>query len=129
MPLAPDDKVTTKAEVKRLKELPSAELAAAIMSVFGPGGPPVRKLWWGARGIEVLQICDWLMRDHERGYRQRPSLRPAVTHALHVLEDAGLVENTRRWARVGSLGATLRATALGRTALADGTVRNCLGLR
>ena len=87
--------------MKRLREMPAAELAVAIMPVFGPYGPPVRKLWWGAQGIEVLQICDWLMRDYKRGYRQRPRVRNAVTRALHLLDEAGLIETTRRWVRPG----------------------------
>lgn len=69
-----DERRVARANVKRLREMPSAELAAAIMPVFGPGGPPVRKLWWGAQGIEVLQICDWLMRDYKRGHLQRAAL-------------------------------------------------------
>ena len=68
------------------------------------------------------------MRDHARGYRQRPRLRSAVTHALHLLENAGLVE-TLADGSVGSLGATLLATVVGQAALADGSVRNNLGLR
>lgn len=119
-------KIAARAEAKRLRALPTAELAVAIMPVFGQNGPTAERLWWGARGIEVLQICDWLMRDHKRGYRQRTRLRNAVTRALHLLEDVGLIENTRRWARVGALAATLRPTALGQRALAEGTVREHL---
>jgi hypothetical protein len=65
-----DEKMTARVEVKRLNELAPAELATAIMPVFGPEGPPVKKIWWGARGIEVFQICDWLMRDHSGVYRR-----------------------------------------------------------
>lgn len=125
--LGRDEKMAARAEVRRLKELPPVELAAAIMPIFGPEGPPVRKVWWGAQGIEVLQVCDWLMRNHGRGYRQRPRLRNAVTRALHLLCDAGLIENTRRWARVGALAATLQATELGQKALAEDAVRKHLG--
>lgn len=114
--------------MKLLTEMPSAELAAAIMPVFGPDGPQARKLWWGGQGIEVLQICDWLMRDHTRGYRERPRVRNAVTRALHLLDEAGLIENTRRWVRLGALAATLRPTALGQAALVEGTVRKHLGI-
>jgi hypothetical protein len=117
------------ADVERIRVMPPAELAATIMPVFGPYGPPIRKLWWGAGGIEVLQICDWLMRDHKRGCRQRSRLRNAVTGALHVLVEAGLIENTRRWARrPGAVAATLRPTALGQAALREGTVRKHLGI-
>jgi hypothetical protein len=52
-----DERMAARVEVKRIKELSPAELGAAIMPVFGPGGPPVKKPWWGARGIEVLQIA------------------------------------------------------------------------
>lgn len=120
------ERAAARAEVKRLRDLLPADLAAEIMPVFGPAGPPVRKIWWGARGIEVLQICDWLMRSERRGYRQRPRLRTPVTSALHLLEDAGLIENERRWAQLGSLAAALRATSLGQTALADGSVQQRL---
>jgi hypothetical protein len=116
------EKAGARAEVERLRALSPAGLAAEIMPIFGPEGPPVRKLWWGARGIEVLQICDWLMRSQGRGYRQRPRLRTSVTRGLHLLEGAGLIENGRRWAQPGSLAATLRATTLGQTALAEGSV-------
>lgn len=122
-----DEKTTARVEVKRLKDLPPAELAAAIMPVFGPEGPPVKKIWWGARGIEVFQICDWLMRDHSGGYR-RVWLRKAITRALHLLVDADLIENARRWAQVGAIGASLQPTELGRRALAEGTVREHLGM-
>jgi hypothetical protein len=122
-----DEKMTARVEVKRLSELPPAELAAAIMPVFGPEGPPVKKIWWGARGIEAFQICDWLMRDHGGGYR-RAWLWKAIARALHLLADAGLIENARRWTRVGAIGATLQPTELGKRALAEGTVRERLGL-
>lgn len=55
-------------------------------------------------------------------------LRKAVTRALHVLVDAGLIENTRRWVQVGAMGATLQPTELGKAALAEGTVRERLGM-
>jgi hypothetical protein len=120
------DRAAAKAEVERLNQLSTVELAVAIMPAFGSDGLQPGKLWWGARGIEILQICDWLMRRHAEGYRSRPRLRSAVTRALHLLEDAGLIENARRWTRVGALGATLRSTALGERTLAEGTVRECL---
>lgn len=121
-----DERIAARAEVKRLNELLPAELAAAIMPIFGPEGPPVRKIWWGARDIEVFQVCDWLMRDH-RGYR-RVWLQKAITRALHVLVDAGLIDNARKWAQVGAVGAALQPTELGKTALAEGTVREHLGI-
>jgi len=119
--------MTARAEVKRLNELPTAELAATIMPVFGTEGPPVKKIWWGARGIEVFQICDWLMRDNSEGYR-RAWLWKAIARALHLLADAGLIENARRWTRVGAIAAALQPTELGRTALEEGTVREHLGM-
>lgn len=120
-------KMTARVEAKRLNELPPAELASAIMPVFGPEGPSVKKIWWGARGIEVFQICDWLMRDYSGGYR-RVWLWTAVARALHLLADAGLIENARRWTRVGAIGATLQPTELGKRALAEGTVREHLSM-
>lgn len=128
LPTSADERGAARADVKRFIEMPPAELAATLMPVFGPGGPPVRKPWWGAQGIEVLQVCDWLMRDHKQGYRERPHVRDAVTRALHLLDNAGLIENTRRWARLGALGATLRPTALGEAVIAEGTVREHLGI-
>gem|GEM_PF-6829936 len=67
-----DDKTGAKAEVERLSQLSTVELAVAIMPAFGTDGLQPEKLWWGARGIEVLQISDWLIRRHAKGDRSRP---------------------------------------------------------
>ena len=117
--------MAARAEVKRLNELPSADLAAAIMPVFGPEGPPVKKVWWGTRGIEVFQICDRLMRITAGDIAGCGCGRPL--RALHLLADAGLIENSRRWAQVGAIGATLQPTELGKRALVEGTMRERLG--
>jgi hypothetical protein len=121
--LSKAEKSAARAAAERLKGLSPADLAAEIMPVFGPDGPPLRRLhWWRPGGFEWMQICDWLMRAHPRGFRQRPRLRRAVTRSLHVLEDAGLIENRHRWAQVGASGAKLKATIQGLTALAEGSV-------
>jgi hypothetical protein len=125
--LSQHEKAAARAEAKRLRDLPPADLAEEIMPAFGSDGiPPARKLAFGGRGIEILQICDWLMRSHRRGYRQRPGLQKPVIRGLHALEDAALIENTQRWVRVGARLATLRATALGQTAVAERSVRHYL---
>jgi len=113
------EKATARAESDRLRRLDPADLAAEIMPVFAPERTPVGNL-------EVLQICYWLMRSHKRPYRESPRLRKPVTHALHVLEDGGLIENERGRVRVGARLAILRATPRGLTALADGSVRQHL---
>jgi hypothetical protein len=120
-----NEKDAARAEVQRLRNLSPADLAVEIMPAFGPGGASTERklIWYLPRGLEVLQICDWLMRSYGRGYRSRPRLRDPVTRGLHLLEDAGLIENGRRWTRVGALAAKPRAAPLGVAALADGSVR------
>jgi hypothetical protein len=119
------DKDAARAEVQRLRDLSPEGLALEIMPAFGPGGASTERklIWYMPSGVEVLQLCDWLMRAYGRDYRSRPRLRGAVTRGLHVLEDAGLIENGRRWTRIGALAAKPRATPLGLAALANGTVR------
>ena len=112
-------KAAARVESNRLRRLDSADLAAEIMPVFARDRTPVGNL-------EVLQICYWLMRSHKRPYRESPRLRTPVTRALHVLEDAGLIENERGWVKVGARLAISRATPRGLTALAEGSVRQDL---
>lgn len=122
---AKNEKDAARAEVQRLRDLSPADLAVEIMPAFGPGGASIERklIWYLPRGLEVLQICDWLMRSYGRGYRSRPRLRDPVTRALHLLEDADLIENRQRWTRIGAVAATPGATPLGVAALADGSVR------
>lgn len=97
------------------------------MPAFGSGGAKATpKVAFLAGGVEILGISDWLMRSHKRGYRQRTRLQTPVTRSLHLLEDAGLIENERKWAKVGARLALLRPTALGQTALTEGTVQQYL---
>lgn len=122
--LGKEEKAAARAEANRLRLLAPGEIAVEIMGAFGPNGPRTdRKIWIGARGIEILQICDWLMRDHPRGYRQRGRLRAAVVRGIRVLVGAGLVENEhRRFSQPGARWAKLQATMAGERALAEGTV-------
>jgi hypothetical protein len=122
--LGREEKAAARAEANRLRRLPPGEIAVEIMGAFGPNGPPTdRKIWVGARGIEILQLCDWLMRAHPRGYRQRGRLRAAVVRGIRVLVSAGLVENEhRRFSQPGARLAKLRATTAGERSLAEGTV-------
>ncbi len=113
------EKAAARIESNRLRRLDPADLAVEIMPVFAPERIP-------AGNLEVLQICYWLMRPHKRPYRESTRLRTPVTRALHVLEDAGLIENERRWVKVGARLAILRATPRGLTALAEGSVRQYL---
>jgi hypothetical protein len=122
VPLRPfhsrDERVALNAETERLRSLLPADLAAEIMPAFGPDGK------FGGDDLNVLMICNWLLRAHSgHGVLQ---LRDRATAALHLLEDSGLIENLSR-ARTGAGAARLRATPLGREALASGTVRERLG--
>lgn len=113
------EKTAARVESDRLRRLDPVDLAAEIMPFFAPERTPVGNL-------EVLQICYWLMRAHNRPYRESPRLRDPVTRALHVLEDAGLIQNDRPWVKVGARLANLSATPRGLTALAEGSVRRHL---
>ena len=96
------------------------ELAVKLLPAFGPDGMEIKS---GHRQ-GPLEVVAWLLPDAPVKYRQ-PVLGPVID-ALAMLEHANLL--TR--ASFGSRGqaSTYRATQLGETALADGTVQNQLGI-
>jgi len=113
--LSSEEKRAARAETRRLRALTPDALAAEAMGAFAPEG--------GASGIiEVMHVCYWLMRAHHRPYRQSPWLRRSVVRALHVLENAELIENESGSGPVGGRFADLRATRRGEAALRENTV-------
>jgi hypothetical protein len=108
-----------EAEVERLNALPVATLAAEIMPAFGPDGPRSA----GGRGINILQVANWLIASYPRGTKYLQQLQTPVREGVQALEHAGLVQ---RWGPA-SAGSRLSATRLGETALAEGDVLRHLG--
>jgi len=118
-----EEKATRKAaarvEIERLRELPVDDLALDLLPGLGPEGP--------TRGtsVRVQQLCEYLLREHPgAGTMETLNLTVAVNEALDMLEDAGLVspisvQRTPVW----------KITRLGRSALADGDVRERLRRR
>jgi hypothetical protein len=112
----------SEAEVERLAALPRADLAVRVMAGFGPDGPHP----WppGRRAPNLIELTEWLLREHTRPGRHVRALAGPVREALRLLEDAGLIE--WRGSEVVGARARLSATALGERALAEGTVRDYL---
>jgi hypothetical protein len=101
-----------KAEADRLQALSATQLAEAVMPAFGPEGARP------GNEINILQVMNWLMSSYPRGTKYLTQLRDPTWEAIQALENAGLV------IRMGSggQGGRLKATSLGETALAEGTV-------
>jgi len=105
-----------EAEAARLQSLPAAELAEAVMPAFGPeGARPGHEL-------NILQVLSWLMSSYPGGTKRLTQLRQPTREAIQALENAGLVIQMGP----GGPGARLKATSLGETALAEGTVAKYL---
>lgn len=109
-----------QAESDRLLALSSRELAAEVMPAFGPDGIGAKS---GHRQGPI-EVVGWLLPDASVKYRQ-PLLGPVI-EALGVLEHADLL--TRR--AFGNTGhaSTYHATRLGESTLAEGTIREQLGI-
>jgi len=103
-------------EAERLQSLSAAEMAEAVMPVFGPDG--VRP----GHELNILQVMSWLMSSHPGGTKYLTQLRNPTREAIQTLENAGLVIQMGP----GGPGARLKATSLGETALAGGTVGDYL---
>jgi hypothetical protein len=110
-----------RAEVARLSTLSVSALAAEIMPGFGPGGP--RPAGFGT-SVNSLQIANWLMASHPRAEKYLKQLIRPINEGIQALVTAGLVEDIGRVPI--SSGGRVRLTALGETALAEGTVREHL---
>ncbi len=110
------EQAAAQAEAERLQALPASELAEAVMPAFGPdGGRPGHEL-------NSLQVMSWLMSSHKGGTKYLTQLRNPTREAIQALENAGLVIQMGP----GGPGARLKATSLGETALAEGTVAKYL---
>lgn len=109
-------------DFESLMVLSPADLAAELMSAFGPDGPRHGK------DVHTLQLVSWLLRRH-RGANKvaRPAekLYALVGEAMQVLEHAELVRVTQRGDRSSHWNATRSGTA----ALADGCVRQQIKVR
>jgi hypothetical protein len=101
-----------QAEAERLQALSAAEMAEAVMPAFGPDGPRP------GHELNILQVLSWLMSAHPGGTKYLTQLRNPTREAIQALENAGLVIQMGP----GGPGARLKATSLGETALAEGTV-------
>ena len=101
-----------KAEAERLQSLSAVELAVALMPAFGPKGPKPGSY------LNQLQVGMWLMSDYPRGNKYQKDLREPIMEGLQDLENAGLIVGRSR----GGTASLLKATRLGESALAEGSV-------
>jgi hypothetical protein len=109
-----------KAEADRLAALTPAQLAVEVMPAFGPGGPKASQSY----GINVLQVGIALMEDTPRGSSELKELIEPIREALQVLEHAELIARNS-----GREGTWFKATRLGETALAEGSVQTYVDQR
>ena len=109
-----------EAESQRLLALSLPELAAEVMSAFGPAGINAKS---GHRQ-GPMEVVSWLLPDAPVRHRQ-PVLGPVV-EALGVLEHSDLL--TRRTFGTHGKASTYHASRLGEAALAAGTVGKQLGI-
>jgi hypothetical protein len=105
-----------KAEAERLLALSAAEMGEAVMPAFGADGARP------GHELNSLQIMSWLMSSHPGGTKYLTKLRDPTREGIQALENAGLVIQMGP----GGPGARLKATSLGETALAEGTVGDYL---
>ncbi|MEE6135564.1 hypothetical protein SKC41_04360 [Mycobacterium sp. 050128] len=109
-------------DFESLMVLSPADLAAELMSAFGPDGPRHGK------DVHTLQLVSWLLRRYRGANKvSRPAekLYAVVSEALQVLEHAELVQVTQR----GDRSSQWNATRAGTAALADGSVRQQIKAR
>jgi hypothetical protein len=106
-----------RAEVDRLLALPVPKLAEEIMPAFGPGGARP------GREVGLLQVGNWLLRDHRRGVKYMKELLQPIREAVQALEHAELV---LRLGHGSGENARLKATRLGEQALAEEDVAKYL---
>jgi hypothetical protein len=92
------------------------ELAEVLMPAFGPDGPKPGSY------LNQLQVASWLMSSYPRGTKYLKELREPIMEGLQDLENVGLIVGRSR----GGGASLLKATRLGETALAEGTVGDYL---
>jgi hypothetical protein len=115
------EEAAAQVEFERLTALPVAELAAELMPAFGPDGAKPSS----GSEVNTLQIIYWLVRNTPRMTGYTRQLMDPVRAGLELLETSGLVLQRGR----GGAGVWVKATPLGQTALAEGTVREHLQVR
>ena len=109
-----------KAEGDRLVALTPAQLAVEVMPAFGPDGPKASQSY----GINVFQVGIALMQNTPRGTIEMKELIEPIREALQVLEHAELIARNS-----GREGTWFKATRLGQTALAEGSVQTYVDQR
>lgn len=90
------------------------------MAAYGPDGP---SRGGEGRGLNFLQIGNFMMASFPRGTKQLTAIRDSLLEGVQALENAGLlVQGT------GASGpaAYLKLTGLGEESLADGSVKSRL---
>jgi hypothetical protein len=107
---------TAKAEAERLQSLSAADLAVVLMPAFGPEGPRPGSY------LNQLQVAMWLMSSYPHSTKYLKDLRAPIMEGLQDLENAGLIVARSQ----GGSASLLKATRLGETALAEGTVAEAL---
>lgn len=113
----PEQKAAAEAEIQRLKALTPDELAVQVFPGLGPDGPG------NGYSVRPQQLCDHLLRAfQEAGALNTLILMTPVWEALERLREVGLVapvsvQRSPVW----------HLTPLGKSTLADGTVRDRLG--
>jgi hypothetical protein len=112
------EKAAAKLEVERLRALSVDVLAELVFPGLGPEGPTKGASVW------AQQLCGYLLRDCPgAGRKDELDLIARVRRALDMLEGAGLVstisiQREPKW----------QITPLGESVLAEGTLRQRLGL-
>jgi hypothetical protein len=103
--------------VEQLMALSPADLAAELMSAFGPDGPRRGK------DLNILQLVSWLLRGYRGagGVSRREQLVVAAREAMQVLEHAELVQVRHLGGASG--GSIWNATRVAAAALANGDYR------
>ena len=109
-----------KSEADRLAALTPAQLAVEVMPAFGPDGPKASQRY----GINVFQVGMALMKNTPRGNSEMRELLQPIREALQVLEHAELITRNS-----GEDTTWYKATRLGETALAEGSVQTYVDQR
>ncbi|MGA9371922.1 MAG: hypothetical protein WBV53_08740, partial [Solirubrobacterales bacterium] len=77
-----------KAEAERLTALPTPDLGAEIMAAYGPGGP---SRGGEGRGLNFLQIGNFMMASFPRGTKQLTAIQNPLLAGVQALKNAGLL--------------------------------------
>jgi hypothetical protein len=111
-------KAAARAEIDRLRALSVVDLSVAVFPGLGPDGPT------HGTSVRVQQLCQYLLADYPgAGQMDTLDLLAPVRRAIELLHGAGLispisVQREPVW----------RITPLGEMTLAEGSVRQRLGV-